>query len=159
ARCQAPNRCDYCAMISACENALLLQRYGADAGGFARVGITTTTRTAGKTLQGLREAETLLWRELRREHGRTIEYCGFLEWTTGQWPPGRLPPLHPLVKGLDYDPADVVHAVNKWGEKVPTLPAFEAYVSELWRWASAKYQDRGSWRVEARPLFTPAGAV
>ncbi|MBA3843931.1 MAG: hypothetical protein H0X39_15180 [Actinobacteria bacterium] len=145
-------------MLSACENALLLQLHGADSRGFARIGILTTTRTRGTSLHGLRDAEKRLWDELRKLHGRQVEYCGFLEWTAETFPV-RLPHLHHLVKGIEYSQSEVVMQPNKYGELVPTLPALEAHVSELWRWASSKTQERPSWLVGARPLYTPAGAV
>src|SRR5207248_11006971 len=86
-RCGAPNRCDYCAMLTACENAVVL-RLDAFDGEQPTVGITTTTRKLGVDLGSLRVGEAQLWKRLRREHGR-VEYCGFLEWSTGDWTPGR----------------------------------------------------------------------
>lgn len=139
-RCGASNRCDYCAMIAACENAVVL-RLDAFEGEFPRVGLTTTTHRRDFGLDELRASEKRLWRWLRRECGRQVEYCGFVEWTTGRSVRSggaRLPHVHHLVKGLP--PADA--------------PALETELSEEWRrWTG------GAWVLECRELRTPMGAI
>jgi hypothetical protein len=141
-RCGAPNRCDYCAMCTACENAVVLRLDSFDRpDGFPRVGITTTTRSPRPDWERLREAERLLWRQLRRRFGRaTVQYCGFVEWTTGRSATSkghRFAHVHHLVKGVP--PADAL--------------SLESTISEWWR------DKTGAWRVECRPLFTPMGAI
>jgi hypothetical protein len=128
-------------MIAACENAVVL---GLDAldGEFPRVGITTTTHRPDFGWEALRRAEERLWAWLRHElgYGR-VEYCGFLEWTTGRAPTSRgrrLPHMHHNVKGLP--PADARD--------------LEQALSERWRkWTG------GAWRVECLELRTPGGAI
>jgi hypothetical protein len=144
-RCGASNRCDYCGMLAACENAVVM-RLDAFDGGFPRVGMTTTTHTPDVGLDGLYEAERYLWRWLRHEksgprYGSALQYAGFLEWTTGEsrrsrgW---RLPHIHHLVKGI---PAD--EAAGLRGE-----------ISKRWKeWTG------GAWVVESRELTTPIGAI
>jgi hypothetical protein len=146
-RCGAPNRCDYCAMLTACENAVVIRLDAFDAKGigglsegFPRMGITTTTANLNLGYDGLRLAQQKLWRQLRREFGEQVQYCGFLEWTTGKSERSkgrRYPHLHFLVKGLD---PGMSHAIA-------------ARVSELWR----KFAH--AWQVECKPLYTPLAAI
>lgn len=152
-RCGSPNRCDYCAMLTACENAVVLRLDAFDCASldlpperreFATVALTTTTWRPGVTFDGLKRAELALWQHVRRENGKDVAYCGFLEWTTGTGARSggrRRPHLHHLVKRLP------------WHE------GLEARVSELWREYSRKYAGDGAWRVECRPLYTPMGAI
>lgn len=148
-RCGSPNRCDYCAMLTACENAVVLRLDAYDCASldlppdqrdFATVGLTTTTWRPGVSFEGLRKSEQLLWRQLRRRYGKQVGYCGFLEWTTGMAARSgghRRPHLHHLVKRLEW------------------FDGLEAEVSELWR----RFSSDGAWRVECRPLYTPMGAI
>jgi hypothetical protein len=143
-------------MLTACENAVVLRLDSFD-GAFPRVGLTTTTRRPNHPWDELRKAEASLWRTLRRELGRSVEYCGFLEWTTGQAPTSggfKRRHLHHTVKGLDFASADVVRDVDKWGREISRLPELEARVSSWWR----RYTG-DAWQVECRPLRTPMGAV
>ena len=141
-RCGASNRCDYCAMLAACENAVVL-RLDAFDGAFPQVGLTTTTHRSDFPWELLRGAERSLWRSLRREFGRTqVQYCGCLEWTTGSsWRSQgyRFPHLHHLVKGI---PREMV------------TTELEGWISELWRGYTG-----GAWRVDFKPLYTPMGAI
>ncbi len=149
-RCGASNRCDYCAKMTALENALVVELDAKVEQ--PTVGLTTTTRnlvfdqeTLTKDMRKLMRAERSLWRALRRELGvesllPDLRYLGFLEWTTGKHTAGRRPHIHHLVKGLALGADEAAE--------------FEARVSELWR----RY-TRDSWVVECRPLRTPVGAI
>jgi hypothetical protein len=155
-RCGASNRCGYCAMLTACENAVVMRLDSFD-GAFPRVGLTTTTRRPNHPWAELRRAEERLWRDLRASHGRQVEYCGFLEWTSGNAPTSgglKRRHLHHTVKGLDFEPGDVVYEADKWGREVARLPELEARVSTWWR-----RHTGDAWQVECRPLRTPMGAV
>ena len=126
-------------MLAACENAVVL-RLDAFDGEYPTVGLTTTSPATGLAWDQLRVAEAQLWKELRRRHG-DIQYCGFVEWTTGRSERSRgrrLPHVHHVVKGLDRDRAD----------------AIAPEVSELW-----KRYSGGAWRIECRRLYSPVGAI
>jgi len=174
-RCGASNRCDYCAMFAALEAAVVL-RLDAQMRQ-PEVGITTTTRREDFPFDELRKAEALLWRALRKgnqigRRGRRpkdepdyeafpdLQYCGFLEWTTGEGTRAggvRRPHIHHLVKGIPGD-----HPLLKeiWIEG--PAPKFEPVqttkleqrVSDLWRAITGD-----AYIVEVRRLRTPAGAI
>lgn len=139
-RCGASNRCDYCAMLAACENAVVVRLDAYDAGRPRPVvGITLTTHSPRFSMDELREASRLFWRDVRRDHP-DAQYCGFLEWTQGvtiRSGGHRRPHMHYLVKGVPA--ADAI--------------AYAPRVSELWR------RHTGAWVVECRPLYTPLGAI
>jgi hypothetical protein len=67
-----------------------------------------------------RDACAVFWRAFRRRYGRAVEFCGFVEWTTGEGPRSgghRRLHSHWLVKGLpaDVDPGDVQRwAASEW---------------------------------------------
>lgn len=172
-------------MFAALESALMLRL---DAG-FEQptVGLTTTTRRPGFPLDELRKAERKLWRSLRtgrrpdargpRRRGEErfpvyegLRYCGFLEWTTGEGTHAggeRRPHVHHLTKGI---PADDLRLEPLPLEEVPrshpfvrerkrirpgeTTTLLELQVSQLWHSITGD-----AFRVECRPLRTPAGAI
>jgi hypothetical protein len=140
-RCKATNKCAGCAMIQAFENALVVRLDALDGERFPTWGLTTTTRTPNFDQVALRRCEENLYRALRREYGRQIEYLGFVEFTTGRATAGRRPHVHHLVKGLPRPSADMALEL-------------EGRVSELW----FKY-TREAWVVECRPLRTPMGSI
>jgi hypothetical protein len=140
-RCKATNKCWGCAMIQAFENALVVRLDALDGERFPTWGLTTTTRRPGFEQVALRRCEENLYRALRREYGRQIEYLGFVEFTTGRNDGVRRPHVHHLVKGLPRPSADMALEL-------------EGRVSELW------YRYTGdAWVVECRPLRTPMGAI
>lgn len=172
-RCGASNRCDYCAMFAALESAVVL---GLDAQiRQPEVGITTTTRRPEFPIEELRKAEKMLWRALRKGQrigavGRRkkdepnyeafpdLQYCGFLEWTTGKGTRSgghRRPHIHHLVKGIpsDHPLLAEIFVEGPRGDQVKTT-RLEQRVSELWRAITGD-----AYIVEARPLRTPAGAI
>jgi hypothetical protein len=178
-RCGASNRCDYCAMFAALEAALVLKL---DAHiRMPTVGITTTTRRPDYSMDDFRKAEQLLWKQLRRDleprgvkrselaKAERIEYCGFIEWTTGDGTNAggtRRPHQHALTKGID--PAHELLEPIRLGDVDDAHPlvngrridpdaktsALELRVSELWHRFTGD-----AFIVECRPLRTPAGAI
>jgi hypothetical protein len=156
-RCGASNRCDYCAMLSAVENSVVLQLDAFD-GDFARVAITTTTWKPYVDPRSLANAERQLWRALRRDFPM-LDYCGVLEWTPGTALTSgghRRPHIHHGVKRMTYDPVDaVVVGEDDWGNSIERLPRWESHVSTLWR----RYSPDGAWRVECAPLRSPMGMI
>jgi hypothetical protein len=128
-------------MLTACENAVVLRLDAFSGESFPEIGLTTTTHRPDFEWDLLRECEHNLWRWLRRQYGRQVAYCGFLEWTTGRsWRSSgrRFPHLHHLVKGIP-----------------------RAELRELEREISTRWRDYtgGAWRVDCRPLYTPMGAI
>jgi hypothetical protein len=141
-RCGASNRCSYCAMLSALENALVVRLDCLEGERWPSWGLTTTTRRPGFAQAELRRAEQNLFRQLRRDQpGESIEYLGFVEFTRGLSDGVRRPHVHHLVKGLGRPSSERVKAL-------------EARVSELWH----RYTG-DAWVVECRPLRTPTGAI
>jgi hypothetical protein len=139
-RCGAPNRCPYCAWRTASENAQVIYL---DALEEAPTCVLTTTTALGweRRWSALREAEAQLWRWLRAELGR-VEYCGFLEWTTGRSARSRgqrLPHLHHFVKGIPQR----------------ELAMLAGEISA--RWLAATGGD--AWRVDLRPITSAGGAI
>ena len=136
-RCKAPNRCDYCAKLTAQQNALVVLL---DAElRCPTVGITTTTRDPDFGSKRLRQAEASLWRTMRVDYPQ-LEYLGFVEFTTGKHARDRRrrAHIHHLVKGMPPEEA----------------PRVEAEVRRLWK----KYTG-DSWRCDCQPLRTPVGAM
>jgi hypothetical protein len=135
ARCGATNRCAYCAYLAVVENALVVA-LDAEAGGYPRVGATLTTADPVHNPAEFRVAVADVFKALRRSLG-TVEYLGFMEWTTGKAARSggkRRAHQHVLLKGVDHDQAPVV----------------EALLRRHWRLGS---------QVEARPLRSVAGAT
>lgn len=137
-RCKSPNRCPWCGYLTAIENATVL-RLDAELGRHPTFGITLTTHRPLTDVE-LYEASRLFWRHFRQRWGH-VDYCGFVEWTTGKAARSggiRRTHVHYLVKGLPIDvDADEVAA-----------------------WTSAEWKKlAGAWRVDARPLRTPAGSI
>lgn len=142
--CGASNRCEWCAWRAATLSAMVLK---IDADLYCpTVGMTTTTRSPDFSLEELRKAEQRLFQQLRRERRRAgqeepLEYCAFLEWTTGEGTRSggyRRPHLHHLIKGMQHE----------------DLPALEEHVAELWH----RYTG-DAFVVECRPLRTPVGCI
>jgi hypothetical protein len=136
-RCKAPNKCDYCAKLTAQENAVVVLLDAEMA--CPTVGITVTTRDPDFGSDRLRKASASLWRSLRKECPQ-LEYLGFLEFTSGKHARDgrRRAHLHYLVKGLPREDAAAV----------------EAQISMLW-----KRYTGDSWRCDCQPLRTPVGAM
>ncbi len=174
-RCGASNRCDYCAMFAAIESSVVL-RLDAQINR-PTCGITTTTRRPDFPVDELRKAEQKLWRALRK--GRRIgvlgprrkdepryeafpdlQYCGFLEWTTGEGTHSgghRRPHIHHLVKGIpsDHPLLEVLWIEGPAPNFEPVQTTkLEQRVSELWHAITGD-----AFQVDARPLRTPAGAI
>lgn len=158
-RCGASNRCQYCASLAALEAGDVLMLDAKIR--MPTVGLTTTTRDPRFDTEQLKKAERNLWRALRKL--MPLEYCGFVEWTTGEGTHSdgfRRPHIHHLVKGipLDHelmaaaeDPETGELLVDRDGRPIPKL---EVIVSELWR----RYTG-DAFVVECRPLKTPLGAL
>jgi hypothetical protein len=128
-------------MISAFENALVVRLDSFDGERWPTWSLTTTTREPGFARDKLKHAEKMLFRQMRRDYGRQIEYLGFVEFTSGRSDGVRRPHVHHLVKGLP----------RATTEEVLRL---ERRVSELW------YRfTQDAWVVECRPLRTPMGAI
>jgi hypothetical protein len=137
-------------MLSAFENALVVRLDALDSGRYPTWGLTTTTRepwtreTHVERSRMLKHAEKMLFRQLRRDHGRQVEYLGFVEFTTGQARSSagfRRAHVHHLVKGLGRPDEE-------------RAAALELRVSSLWR-----TYTREAWRVECRPLRTALGSI
>lgn len=134
-------------MLSALENALVVQLDALEGDRWPTWGLTTTTaRPWNDWHRGeLKYAEQRLFQQLRREHpGSDVQYLGFVEFTTGTAASSggvRRVHVHHLLKGLGRP--DESRAL-----------ALERRVSELWR----RYTG-DAWRVECRPLRTPLGAL
>jgi len=131
-------------MIAAFENALVVRLDAFGGSSFPTWALTTTTHRPDFERERLRQCEKTLFRYLRAEYGRSIEYLGFVEFTTGRGRSSggfRRPHVHHLVKGLGEP--DRARAAE-----------LEAWVSQTWRRLTG-----GAWRVECRPLRTPMGAI
>jgi hypothetical protein len=112
-RCQAPNRCDHCAQLSALETAMMLKLDAGELGSPPTVGLTTTTHRPDFSLAELRDATRKLMQHLRRHAERQawprVEYAAQLEYTTGLGTRSgghRRPHLHNLIKGIPADYAE-----------------------------------------------------
>jgi hypothetical protein len=101
--------------------------------------ITLTSREPVTDAAAYRNACAVFWRAFRRTWGH-VEYCGFIEWTTGEGPRSggkRRLHSHWLVKGLQADDLDAVQA-----------------------WVSAEWAKlTGAWVVEVAELRTVGGVV
>lgn len=131
-------------MLTALENALVVRLDALDGERYPTWGLTTTTARPGFSQAELRQCEKTLFRYLRRDYGRDVQYLGFVEFTTGRATSSggvRRPHVHHLVKGLGRPDAQ-------------RQAELEGYVSSVWLRLT-----RDAWRVECRPLRTPMGAV
>lgn len=131
-------------MLTALENALVVRLDAFEGTRFPTWGLTTTTYRPGFSQAELRRCEESLFRWLRREYGRQVEYLGFVEFTTGRAGTSggvRRPHVHHLVKGLPR-PSDALAS------------RLEREVSRKW-----KQYTGDAWVVECRPLRTPTGAI
>jgi hypothetical protein len=145
-RCGAPNRCRYCAYLTAVENSAVI---GLDArsGAAPTLGITLTTATPMVDSKLFAYWCARLWKWLRAEcdvngWGR-IEYLGFIEYTTGRGKRSggqRRMHMHCLVKGAVLDEAEA--------------KLLEGWLSREWLRITGD-----SWLVDCRPLRTAAGAI
>jgi hypothetical protein len=128
-------------MLTAYENALVVQLDALEGERFPTWGMTTTTHVPDFSMHNLRYCEARVWKYLRGRYGSGIEYLGLVEWTTGARTPGRRPHIHHLVKGLGRSDSE--------------------RAAELERELSVRWRDYtgGAWRVECRPLRTPMGAI
>lgn len=140
-RCRATNKCWYCAMLTAYENALVVRLDALEGDRWPTWGLTTTTARPDFGQAELRRCEENLYRALRRHYGRQVDYLGFVEFTTGRNDGHRRPHVHHLVKGLPRPSPRLVVQL-------------EAEVSRLW-----KRYTGDAWVVECRPLRTPTGAI
>jgi hypothetical protein len=88
-----------------------------------------------------RVAIAQLFKWLRSELGRELGYLMLMEWTTGSGGHGRLPHAHVLLKRLPPDT-----------DLGPDCALFRGVRTRWQRYT-------GAWRIELRPLLSPAGAV
>jgi hypothetical protein len=113
-RCGAPNRCDYCAWLSAIETTLALS-LDARIGEPPRVGMLLTTRNPNTPAKTIRLGTQQVTRALRRRYPE-LQYSLFAEWTTGRAATSgghRRLHLHGMLKGVEYDQvADLDHLVR-----------------------------------------------
>lgn len=138
-RCSAPNRCAYCAWLTAAENVAVVALDAADEQ--PTVGMTLTTRDPGFDMERFRRAVQKLFGWLRRRFGAQLGYLMLMEFTTGDSGAGRLPHGHVLVKRLP-DGVDLSPGCELWQA-----------IKHLWE------RYTGAWRVELRRLLSPGGAV
>lgn len=138
-RSKASNRCPGCARAVAFENMTML-RQDAETNGAPGDVITLTSRDAITDAGAYRQACASFWRAFRKRWGH-VEYCGFIEWTTGAGPrSGGIRRLHShwLVKGL----------------------AQRHDRSEIQEWTSAEWSKlTGAWVVQVARLETVGGVV
>lgn len=138
-RSKASNRCEACARAVSWENVTML-RQDAECNSAPGYVLTLTSSKVDWTPSEYRNACEAFWKAWRRRYG-PVEYCGFIEWTTGEGANSggfRRMHSHWLVKapGLDLDPLEV-----------------QAWVSAEWKGLT------GAWRVEFARLETVGGIV
>jgi hypothetical protein len=157
-RCKSPNKCDYCARLTAQENALVVLLDAQIR--CPTVSLTTTTRDPDFGFDQLRKAEASLWRWLRREYPE-LEYLGFVEWTTGKQARDgrRRAHIHHLVKGLPVEVTEVQLDDNErlltdHGRSTLDFDELEAEIQRRWK----KYTG-DSWRCDCEPIRTPVAAM
>lgn len=138
ARCGAPNKCAYCAYLTAVENAVVVgldaERYG-----HPRVGATLTTVDPETTGAQFRRDVEQVVKALRRRLP-DVQYLGLVEWTTGRGARSggrRRIHQHMLLRGLTAKEA---------GEA-------ERILRRVW------FERTGADRVECRELRSAAGAT
>jgi hypothetical protein len=138
ARCGASNRCWYCARLMAIENLVVLKLDARD-NCAPTVGMTLTTVEAKTTPKALRAGIEKVTKALRRRWPN-VEYCGFVEWTTGLAPGSgghRRVHVHLLLKFLPVDACEQA----------------EQIVRRVWK------ERTGAHRVEVRELRVAGGAT
>ena len=138
-RSKASNRCAACARRAAFENMTML-RQDAEANSAPADVLTLTSKEALVTSEDYRRACKTFWAAFRRRWGH-VEYCGFVEWTTGEAPrSGGVRRLHShwLIKGL----------------------ADELDRDQVQAWASAEWKKlTGAWVVQVARLKSVGGVV
>ena len=137
-RSKASNRCPGCARAVAYENMTMLRQDAEENSAPGHV-LTLTSRDPVTSPGAYRTACYLFWRAFRKRWGH-VEYCGFIEWTTGDGPRSggfRRMHSHWLVKGL----------------KAEGLELVEQWVRVEW----AKLT--GAWIVQLAALETVGGVV
>lgn len=137
-RSKASNRCPGCARAVAYENMTMLRQDAEENCAPGHV-LTLTSREPVTDAGAYRDACAVFWRAFRRKWGH-VEYCGFIEWTTGDGPRSgghRRMHSHWLVKGLSSEQLELV----------------EQWVSVEW----AKLT--GAWIVQLAELRTVGGVV
>lgn len=143
-RCGSVNKCDYCAIQTAHENARML---GLDCLDDTRPQLLAILGTGLPTLDsapfygGRRE----VMRALRDRFGRQVQYCALQEFTTGKGLRSgglRRPHWNLFIKGIDAGDVDEARAIvrARWCANVPDADPEAQYV-ELVRnvGAAAKY--------------------
>lgn len=139
-RSKASNRCPGCARAAAFEEMTML-RVDAEENDTPTHVLTLTSREPVEDSAAYRRTCENFWRWVRRNYGRSIEYCGFIEWTTGTAPrSGGLRRMHShwLVKVRDGATLGVED---------------EAALSAKWR------ELHGAWRVQLAELNHAGGVV
>jgi hypothetical protein len=137
-RSKASNRCAGCARAVAYENMTMLRMDAEENGAPGHV-LTLTSREPNTDSGAYRTACSSFWRAFRKRWGY-VEYCGFIEWTTGEGPRSggrRRMHSHWLIKGLDAG----------------DLAAIEEWVSVEWS------KLTGAWVVQLAELRTVGGVV
>lgn len=137
-RCGASNRCWYCARLASIENMVVLQLDARENSAPTAVMTLTTVEVATRNAE-LRKSIEQVTRALRRLWP-ALEYCGFVEWTTGKGRHSggrRRVHVHFLLKGLPSE----------------ELPLAELKVRDVW------FARTGAHRVEVRELRVAGGAT
>jgi hypothetical protein len=169
-RCESPNKCWYCAMLAAFENALVVKLDAHGGGAWPTMTITTTTAKPHWKISAreLKTAEESLRKYLRRKYAPNLEWLGFVEWTTGEHARDgqRRVHVHHLVKGLRLMARCGECAVcldrplRTISSPLCELGEFTRDVRHRWHgYTSDEDGNGGAWRVDVAPLRTPAGAL
>jgi hypothetical protein len=161
-RCESPNKCWYCAMLAALENALVVRLDANGGGTWPNMTITTTTARPHWKMPAaeLKHAERMLRQHIRRTYAPELEWLGFVEWTTGERARDgeRRVHVHHLVKGMrtlqGCGECSVCLDRRYDGGELCELGSFTADVRTRW-----KSYTGDAWRVDVAPLRTPAGAL
>lgn len=157
-RCKSPNRCAYCGTMTAIENAEVL-KLDAETGARHPNAILTLTTLRPVTSGELRQATASFMRAFRRRWG-AVEYCGFVEWTTGNSERSggkRRIHLHVLLKGLSVGEGCYV-STRRPRERRPCVCEAPSRCVECWTRAEWR-KLVGAWVVEARELLVAGGAT
>jgi hypothetical protein len=161
--CKSPNTCEYCGRVVAFENAGVLRLDAETSSRMPSAVLTLTTRDQLEA-GAYRVAVASFWRAFRKKWG-PVEYCGFVEWTSGKGPRSggvRRQHEHFLLKGLDLVGGAVLSRAP--GQFVPgrgrprcscgqTWDCVECWTRDEWRKLS------GAWVVNVTPLRSVAGAT
>lgn len=139
-RSKASNRCPGCARAAAFENMTML-RIDAEENDAPELVLTLTSRRADLTSKEYGAACAVFWRAFRRRYGQAVQYCGFIEWTTGDGPrSGGVRRLH-----------------SHWLVK---LRGVTVDVLEAQAWCSMEWARlTGAWVVELAELRSAGGIV